>query len=295
MSTTSTQLTSLIPPETIEQRLREVNLPPVIAPVIADVGSVGPGMGSVVSIVKMSDMAIPAGTTAENAEFPVITSTDSDITIADGLVGVSFLLSSKASLDAILNVLVRKVDLIRKKLLLRIDQDGLNLIQGSGNIQSFTGLNLTEQRLTVAQITFSAQNPSVTGRPCFVATPRVIGDLKLDLQASGGTRLGADAASAQIAQMLGMTLGSPNGFQGEWNGLALFQTTQAPTTGNDCNASMVIAGAESAWAYRVWEGLQIHTKWVQESASWLVTVYVRYGWGIADDEQQLEVVLDNVA
>lgn len=295
MSTTSTELTSWINPEKIEARIREPNLPPLVASVIADIDNVGEGMGSVVSIIKMADMVVPAGTTAENAEFPVITSTDTDITIADGLVGVSFQLSSKASKDAIENTLVRKANLIQKKLALRIDQDGLDLVLGSNNTQSYTGANLTEQRLTTAQVTFASQNPSASGTPAFVATPRVIGDLKLDLQASGGTRLGADAQSAAIAAMLGQTIGSANGFQGMWNGLALFQTTQAPTTGNDCNAAMVISGPESAWAYRSWETLQMFTKWQQESASWLVTIYVRYGWGIADDEQQLEVVLDNVA
>jgi hypothetical protein len=295
MSTTSTNLASLIPSERIERRLREVNLPPAVALQIADIDSVGPGEGSKAQIVKMSDMTIPAGTTGENVEFPVITSTDSHVNIEDGLVGVSFQLSRKGSHDAIFNVLMRKVELIRKKLMLRVDQDGLNLIQSSNNIYNATGNNLTETRLTTAQIQFAAQNPSVTGTVALVATPQVIGDLKIDLQTSGGTRLGADPLSAAMAQMMGLTLGSVNGFQGVWNGVALFQTTQAPTTGTDCNAAMVIAGPESAWAYRLWNGLQIDSKWQQESWSWLVTVALRYGWGIADDEQQLELVLDNVA
>lgn len=295
MSTTSTNLASLIPPEKIEERLRQVNLPPVIAPMIADVGNVGPGMGSTVSIVKMGDLTIPAGTTSENAEFPYVTSTDTDITVTDGLVGVNLQLSNKGQLDSIINGLAQRVALARKKIMLRIDQDGLDLIQSSSNTQNYTGSNLTEQRLLASSTTFAAQNPSASGPVAFVGTPQVISDLKADIIASGGTRLGGDAISQRTAEMMDTTIGATNGYQGHWNGVELFQTTQAPTTGTDCNASMVIAGPESAWAYRVWEGLYVATKWVQESASWLGTIYARYGWAIADDEQQLEVVLDNVA
>lgn len=295
MSTTTTSLASLIPAEKIESRLREVNLPPVVAPLIADAASVEAGVGSQVSVVKMSDITIPSGTTGENVEFPVVTSSPTDQTITPGKVGVSFQLSREGSYDAIFNMLMRYVELIRKKLMLRVDQDLLNLVLSSANTNNDTGADLTETRLTDTQIQFAAQNPSVSGPVAYVGTPRVIGDLKLDIQASGGTRLGGDAVSAQAAQLMGTTLGAANGFQGEWNGVRLFQTTQAPTTGTDCNAAMVIMGPESAWAYRLWNTLQIDSKWQQESWSWLVTMALRYGVGIVDDEQQVEHVVDNAA
>lgn len=292
MSTTSTQLTSVIPPERIEEGIRKANRTTPIALAIADADSVGQGLGNTVSIPKETGITIPSGTKSENAEFPVVQLGYTDQTGTAGTVGATFLLSRESSYDAIVTAFDRGARTVVSDLVQRVDGDGLDLILGSSHTQNYTGQDLTDARLLTALATFHAQKPDLDGNDIALAVPAIpLRDLGLDLTQSGAGYLGGDAESMEVRELLGPGLG----FKGVRHGIRIFLSQNVPTTGNDANCPLVVMGGMSAWAYRSWRVIEVEDEYIPKKQAWEVTVSARYSWFTADDEQQLELVVDNVA
>jgi hypothetical protein len=291
MSTTTTSLASIVPPEDIEDMFAGANLAAPTALQIADAKPVEPGKGSTASLPRMNAVVVPAGTKAENAEMPIVTAGMSDETINDGDVGYGFRISRKATRDAIRNSVRDHIQNFAEFLLERIDSDGLSQFPSATAVGSHSGVDVSDQLILTDLAVFHALKPRGRQKGVFISLSTIgIRDWTLDLQANGGTYLGGDAESARVASLM-----SPmSGFKGMRHGLAIFMSEQLSTSGTDFVGAIGVM--RQSLAYRVWETLTVEEEYRARRKAWEVFVSARYGWGLRNpDNDIIRLVYDNAA
>lgn len=275
--TTQSNITEIVPTERIEEMILGAHYSTPIALTIAWGKAVGRGSGNNVEIPRRDGVTTNAGTKAESAEFGLVNTTLSNVSVSGGWVGHSDRVSWEANthgVEAALDIVVTDgVEAIMD----RVDSDGLSIGAGATNSSSFSGAALTEANVLTVKAAFNAQRPH-KGRRALVLYTTQVRDWGQDLIANGGNHLGGDAESQRVAELLGQA----DGFIGSRHKLALFESENVATAAGDATGFMCKMGKGGALAYRSWAPIGWEDEWEPRRKSWMVTIAANYGWVLSD-------------
>jgi hypothetical protein len=271
-------LLSVTPTEMIERAL-PAKIPIPIALALAWAAAVGKGSGNNIQIPRWLAPTVPAGTKAENDEFPLAEMDSDHENISGGWVGYSDLVSSEADMHTVENVLAAVIRTGERMIRNRVDVDGLAMLAFADNDEDNTGNALTDDMVLDALALYDTLNINETasgrGLPLTPGMHRAWVD---DLKTNGGDHLGGDAESERIAAFFGARMG----FIGVRHGVQLFKSNNLSLTGADANTAILPLGEGGPLAYRVWSPVMWEEEWMPRRKAWEITLSANYAWGLAD-------------
>ncbi len=287
--TDTTDITEVIPTEQIENMILGVHVSTPIALQFAWTDVVGPGRGNNQQIPRINNVAVPAGTKAENADFTLVATTTDAENVSGGWVGYSDDLSWEAANQPQVPGLQVLVAAGVPAVTDRVDVDGLSIMAGASNSSSFAGLALTDDRVLTAKAAYLAQRPHA-GQKFFAIYTTQHRDWAQDLNANGGNQLGGNAESERVANLLNLR----DGFVGVRHGLAIFTSENIATAAGNATGAMGKMGMGGPLAYRSWAPLAWEAQWFGRGKRWEFTIAAYYGWVITDEANIRSVVSQSV-
>lgn len=288
-TTVRSNVAEIVPAEWIQDSIIRVKRPKPLFALLCNTDVVPPGKGSTVNIPSVAALDPPAGSKTEGDVFTVVQMDTGEDTMTGGFVGHQVRLSYEAIHDSAFDVLDLATSESMAGLMNRVDSDGFALCSSLANVGVDVGTSaLTDADVQEAVRQFNEQNPNFDGMPVGVLNAKQFLDWSLDLSANGGTALGGDAQSNEMAKLIGPEAG----FKCVRHGVAWYQSNNIPVATGEATGFIGVAGKLSPFWLRSWQELRVVQEDDPDYASVKLTFMIRYGVAVVDDDQAVSITSD---
>jgi hypothetical protein len=291
-ATTTTSIVEIVESEYISRAILDANREPTVAEMMAWGVDASMVNSATYTFPKITAAAVPtseASGKTQTDEFAATEQLLTEVQVSAATVGIRKALALEAMDDAIVDLVALNVRENALEMRDQIDEDWLSNITSATNTANFTGLDLTIARFGSALATFRAQNP-VGASLGFVGSETQIDDLKADIRATSGAIFGGEFGN-QAAQLLDARA---RGFLGVYEGVSMFTAHgNVPATSGDDNGALMTIGDRGAIALVVWRPITTEFQPELLRLQLDIVTHARYGSGITDNGNLLEVVSAN--
>jgi len=167
----------------------------------------------------------------------------------------------------------------------QLDEDGLVNIQDATNTQSFTGAALSLTNFGTAKATYKAQNP-LGMRHAAVLQGSQIRDLSASIRSTTGAIWGG-AMGPEGRTAVGSVA---RGYLGMFEGFEVYEANNVAAQSSDYTGAMLAAGERGALVLCSWTPIEYEAERVAERKGTKLVTSKRYGTGITDNANLLEIV-----
>lgn len=274
--TTTVDFNDVVPQEDQQKALLGANIATPVALSIAWTAGVGRGRGNQVGFATMNPLVVPPGTKAEGADFLSASQSTDSVNLTGGYIGFTDDFTRELDYDATINSFNALNSNAIDHLLDRLDIDGLTQFESATNAQVF-GAAITDRDI-LGQITqFVVQKPNrSSGGWKLVLHPFQLRDVNNSLYDAGGQHVAGNSESERVAKQMG----AREGFVGRRHGVDWFQAVNTPVTAGNATGAILTSGERGALGYRVWETVNIESKYEPVGKKWILVWAVRCGWVI---------------
>lgn len=291
-ATTTTSIVEIVESEYITREILDANRDPTVAEMVAWTVNAQGLNSATYTFPKWTAAAVPLSESSgktQTDEFAATQQLLTEVQVSAAVVGIRKALSMEAMDDSIVDLIAANVRENAMEMRDQIDEDFLSNITSATNTASFTGVDLTIARFGSALATFKAQNPAGS-RLAFVGSETQIADLKADIRTTSGAIFGGEFGN----QVSGMLDTRARGFLGMYEGVEMYTAHgNVPATSGDDNGALMVAGQKGALALVVWKPITTGFEEELKRLQLDVVTYARYGTGITNDSNLLEVVSAN--
>lgn len=283
-ATDLTGFQELVPTEWINTNVLAPNLATPTYLAVAWNLVVPQGEGSTVAIPRYAAWTPTAGNKTEAAAFARVEMTTAENTVSAGVVGAGVFVSRELTHDQVVRGAEQIVGNAVRGMVNRVDSDGLGGISSATNTADHGDVALTTTLLINDQATFRGQNPNAD-RLALLLSEIQFRDLRKSMDATTAANFGNDARSSDIRTLVG----TKAGFRGMWEDLEVYVSTNIPTAASKDEGAIVAAGEGGALVYCSWQPITVDSEPNYESHGWDFWLSARYGVGISNDANMLEI------
>jgi len=287
-ATTTTSIVEIVNSEVINGTILDAQRPAAVADLVAWRINAASGMSATHTIAKWTSAAVPtseASPKGETDEFAITEQLLTEVQISAAVVGIYKYMSDEASQDALINLATGLLRESTIEMVDQLDEDFLLNIQSATNTANFTGAAFNLTNFGTAKATYKAQNPN-GGSHAMVLHGAQLRDLAASIRSTTGAIFGG-AMGPEGMTALG---GTAQAFQGTLEGFSVYEANNVPTQSSDYTGAMLAAGDRGAIALVEWTPIQHEAERVAERTSTKLVTSKRYGTGITDNGNLLELV-----
>jgi hypothetical protein len=256
----------------------------------ADSDAAPTGAGHTIDIPWPDDHSTPAGTKAEGAEAPIVETSHSKATVSAGTVSWAYKIPLELAMEARIDKAAQNSALGTRKMLQRIDADGLAITTSLTNHLNEAGNDLTEARFLNLLFLFDAIEPDLgAGGAVFIAGSRQYANWSEDMRANSSEWMSNETEAKKIVEMFA----PGRSFRGVRHGVAMVRSNALPTTGTNRHCSISAIGETSPYIYRNWWPIGFDIEWKAQSSAWIQTIRARFGWAKGRDAEGYQATFDN--
>jgi hypothetical protein len=287
-ATTTTSIIEIVNSEVINGTILDDQRPAAVSDLVAWRIDCSAGMSKVHTIAKWTSAPFTVTEASPVAETDELTPTEqllTEIQVTAVVVGIYKYMSDEAAQDALIPL---ATGLFRENTIElgdQLDEDLLLNIQDATNTETFTGAPFNLAAFGTSKATYKAQNPNGTRSACVLHGSQVR-DLASSVRGTTGAIFGG-AMGPEGRTVVGNT---SRAYLGQYEGFEMYEANNVPAQSSDYTGAMMAAGERGALVLCEWTPVLHEAERVSERKSTKLVTTKRYGTGITDNSNLLEIV-----